>query len=174
MNRGKGAAVRTGMLAANGRTIAFVDADLAYPPEQVRTLLAAIEDGWDVAVGNRFDPRSRVAGRTAARFLIGRLFNALTATVLLGQWRDTQCGAKAFRADVARELFPRTRLDGFAIDVEILHLVEKLGFSLTEVPVTVDAVQGSTVGIRSGWRALRDLLRVRAWSRRGEYDRAGA
>ena len=170
VNRGKGAAVRTGVLAARGRTVVFLDADLAYPPSQARVLLEAIEDGWDVAVGNRFDPQSVIAGRTMVRYLLGRLFNALTAAVLLGQYRDTQCGCKAFRSDVGRSLFARTKLDGFAIDVEILHLIERDGLSLREVPVTLDEVQGSTVSTASSARALRDLLRVRRWSRRGEYD----
>lgn len=170
VNRGKGAAIRTGVLAANGRTIAFLDADLAYPPAQARALLEAVEDGWDVAVGNRFDPASVIAGRTAARYLFGRLFNAVTAAVLLGQYRDTQCGCKAFRSDVARSLFSRTRLDGFAIDVEVLHLVERDGLSLLEVPVTLAEVQGSTVGARSSLRALRDVLKVRRWSQLGVYD----
>lgn len=169
-NRGKGAAVRTGVLAARGRTVAFLDADLAYPPAQARVLLDAIEDGWDVAVGNRFDPDSVIAGRTVVRYVLGRLFNALTAAVLLGQYRDTQCGCKAFRSDVARSLFSRTKLDGFAIDVEVLHLIERDGLSLREVPVTLDAVQGSTVSTMSSARALGDLLRVRRWSRSGEYD----
>jgi dolichyl-phosphate beta-glucosyltransferase len=169
-NRGKGAAVRTGMLAASGRTVAFLDADLAYPPQQARVLLEAVEGGWDVAVGNRFDPASSIAGRTAVRFVLGRLFNLLTAAVLLGQYRDTQCGCKAFRSDVARSVFGRARLDGFAFDVEVLHLVERDGLSLKEVPVTLDAVQGSTVGAASSLRALRDIWRVRAWSRKGNYD----
>ncbi|HVM54209.1 MAG TPA: glycosyltransferase [Acidimicrobiales bacterium] len=171
INRGKGAAVRTGMLAARGRTVAFLDADLAYPPSQVRVLVAAIEDGWDVAVGNRFDRDSVVEGRSVLRYLVGRIFNAVTAAVLLGQYRDTQCGCKAFRSDVARALFPRTRLDGFAFDVEVLHLVERDGLSLVEVPVTLRETGGSTVRIvRSSLEMLRDLLRVRRWSRRGEYD----
>ena len=170
VNRGKGAAVRTGVLAARGRTVAFLDADLAYPPAQARVLLDAIEDGWDVAVGNRFDPDSVIGGRTVVRYVLGRLFNALTAAVLLGQYRDTQCGCKAFRSDVARSLFSRTKLDGFAIDVEVLHLIERDGLSLREVPVTLDAVQGSTVSTVSSARALGDLLRVRRWSRSGEYD----
>jgi putative flippase GtrA len=169
-NRGKGAAVRTGMLAASGRTVAFLDADLAYPPQQARVLLEAIEDGWDVAVGNRFDSRSSIAGRTVVRYVFGRLFNVLTAAVLLGQYRDTQCGCKAFRSDVARSVFGRTRLEGFAFDVEVLHLVERDGLSLKEVPVTLDAVQGSTVGAASSLRALRDIWRVRGWSRKGNYD----
>ena len=172
VNRGKGAAVRTGVLAARGRTVAFMDADLAYPPAQARVLLEAIEDGWDVAVGNRFDPQSVIAGRTVVRYVLGRLFNALTAAVLLGQYRDTQCGCKGFRSDVARSLFSRTKLDGFAIDVEVLHLIERDGLSLREVPVTLDAVQGSTVSTVSSARALGDLLRVRRWSRTGEYDRS--
>jgi putative flippase GtrA len=170
VNRGKGAAVRTGMLAARGRAVAFLDADLAYPPEQARVLVEAIEDGWDVAVGNRFDAASTVAGRTVVRLVLGRLFNLLTAAVLLGQYRDTQCGCKAFRSDVARSVFARTRLEGFAMDVEVLHLVERDQLSLKEVPVTLVEVQGSTVGTASSMRALRDLLRVRAWSRKGVYD----
>jgi hypothetical protein len=102
--------------------------------------------------------------------VLGRLFNLFTAAVLLGQYRDTQCGCKAFRSDVGRSVFGRARLDGFAFDVEVLHLVERDGLSLKEVPVTLDAVQGSTVGAASSLRALRDIWRVRAWSRKGSYD----
>jgi dolichyl-phosphate beta-glucosyltransferase len=171
VNRGKGAAVRTGVLAATGRTIAFLDADLAYPPSQARVLLAAVEDGWDVAVGNRFDRASVVEGRSKLRFFVGRVFNAVTAAVLLGQYRDTQCGCKAFRSDVARGLFSRARLEGFAFDVEILHLVEREGLSLLEVPVTLHETGGSTVRVvRSSADMLRDILRVRRWSHQGLYD----
>jgi putative flippase GtrA len=170
-NRGKGAAVRTGMLAARGRTIAFLDADLAYPPAQARVLLDAVEDGWDVAVGNRFDRASAVEGRSVLRYVVGRVFNVVTAAVLLGQYRDTQCGCKAFRSDVARSLFSRTRLDGFAFDVEVLHLVERDQLSLLEVPVTLQEVPGSSVRVmRSSAEMLRDLLRVRRWSHEGAYD----
>jgi dolichyl-phosphate beta-glucosyltransferase len=175
VNRGKGAAVRSGVLAADGRTVAFLDADLAYPPAQVRPLLAAIEEGWDVAVGDRFHPASVVEGRTRVRFVAGRLFNLLTVTVLLGQYRDTQCGCKAFRSDVARSLFERARLDGFAFDVEVLHLVERDRLSLLEVPVTLTETGGSSVRlVRATFEMLRDLLRVRRWSAEGAYDRPAA
>lgn len=171
-NRGKGAAVRRGAMAARGRTVAFVDADLAYPPEQVLALLEAIEAGWDVVVGSRRHPQSVEVARTPAlRSVSGRLFNLLTVIVLLGHYRDTQCGCKAFRADVARTVFSRTRVDGFAFDVEVFHLVERYRLSLTEIPVTLVASEGSTV--RVGIDALRmvgDLLRVRRWSGRGLYD----
>jgi dolichyl-phosphate beta-glucosyltransferase len=174
-NRGKGAAVRTGVLAATGRTVVFVDADLAYPPEQVRVLLDAVEGGWDVAVGNRFDRQSVIEGRSVLRLVVGRVFNAVTAAVLLGQYRDTQCGCKAFRSDVARSIFGRARLDGFAFDVEILHIVEREAFSLVEVPVVLHESPGSTVRIfGSSFEMLRDLLRIRRWSRKGVYDHVAA
>lgn len=172
VNRGKGAAVREGVLAACGRTVAFVDADLAYPPEQLLLLLAEVEGGWDVAVGSRRLPDSSdQAGTSALRAVSGRAFNVLTAVVLLGRYRDTQCGCKAMRADVARLIFSRTRLDGFAFDVELFHLVERYRLSLIEVPVTLVEAAGSTV--RVGVDALQmvaDLLRVRRWSGQGWYD----
>jgi putative flippase GtrA len=173
-NRGKGAAVRAGMLAASGRTVAFTDADLAYPPGLLRDLLVAVEDGWDVAVGSRWHRDSRALARPSLlRRVSSRLFNLLTATVLLGQYRDTQCGCKAFRSDVARLLFGHTRLDGFAFDVEVLHLVERYRLSLTEVPVQVTDGGSSTVRVASAaLRMIRDLFRIRRWGSEGAYERA--
>jgi dolichyl-phosphate beta-glucosyltransferase len=173
-NQGKGAAVRAGMLAATGRTVAFTDADLAYPPSLLRDLLAEVEDGWDVAVGSRWHRDSRALARPSlVRRVSSRLFNLLTATVLLGQYRDTQCGCKAFRSDVARLLFGHTRLDGFAFDVEVLHLVERYRLSLTEVPVQVTDGGSSTVRVASAaLRMIRDLFRIRRWGSEGAYERA--
>ncbi|MBW3575287.1 MAG: glycosyltransferase [Actinobacteria bacterium] len=175
-NRGKGAAVREGVLAAHGRTIAFVDADLAYPPEQVLSLLREVEAGWDVVVGSRRHVDSvDVVRPSLVRSLSGRLFNLLTAVVLLGRYRDTQCGCKAFRSDVAALIFSRARIDGFAFDVEVFHLVERYRLSLTEIPVVLEAAAGSTV--RVGVEAVRmvgDLFRVRRWSARGAYDLTSA
>jgi dolichyl-phosphate beta-glucosyltransferase len=171
-NQGKGAAVRAGMLAATGRTIAFTDVDLAYAPEQLRPLLAAVEAGWDVAVGNRWHPDSEAVARASIlRQASSRMFNLLTATVLLGHYRDTQCGCKAFRADVARIIFGRTRLDGFAFDVEVLHLVERYRLSLTEVPVQVADGGPSTVRVAAAAAGMvRDLFRVRRWGSEGAYE----
>ncbi len=172
VNRGKGAAVRAGMLAATGRTVAFVDADLAYPPEQVLALLAGVEEGWDVVVGSRRHRDSiDVARPGLVREVSGRLFNLVTAVVLLGRYRDTQCGCKAFRSDMARLVFSHTRLDGFAFDVEVFHLVERYRLSLTEIPVTLVSSHGSTVRVGADALAMvRDLFRLRRWSGRGVYD----
>ncbi|MDQ6909579.1 MAG: glycosyltransferase [Actinomycetota bacterium] len=171
-NRGKGAAVRAGMLAAQGRTVAFTDADLSYAPDQILRLLAEVEAGWDVVVGSRkhIETNVLVRGRRV-RELSGRVFNLLTLGVLRGQYRDTQCGLKAFRSDVARRLFSRSRVDGFAFDVELFHLIERYRLSLLEVPVHLVNSKTSTVQVRAeGVRMIRDLFRVRRWASEGAYD----
>lgn len=175
VNRGKGAAVRAGMLAARGRTVAFTDADLAYPPEQLLGLLAKVEEGWDVVVGSRKHVGTTTLVRARrVRALTSRAFNLLTELVLLGQYRDTQCGLKAFRSDVARLIFSRTRVDRFAFDVEVFHLAERYRLSLAEVPVTLanTATSSIRVGIDAA-RMLADLWRIRRWAGQGAYDLQG-
>ncbi|NLV55367.1 MAG: glycosyltransferase [Acidimicrobiales bacterium] len=174
-NRGKGAAVRAGVAVATGRTIAFTDADLSYPPAQIERLLVAVEDGWDVVVGSRThtDTATLVRARRV-RELGGRLVNLCTHAVLLGAYRDTQCGLKAFRSDVARSLFARSRIDGFAFDVELFHLAERDGLSVREVPVEVAHADRSSVrAVRDGLRLVRDLGRIVAHGRAGHYDPTG-
>ncbi len=171
VNSGKGAAVRAGVAAATGSTIAFTDADLAYSPAQIADLMTLVEDGYDMVVGSRrhTDTRTLVAaGRI--REAGGRLVNLATHALLLGQYHDTQCGLKAFRADAARALFDASRLDGFAFDVELFHLAERWRLPLAEVPVEVEHSDRSTVSVLSdGLRLVADLIRVRQASRRGDY-----
>lgn len=171
-NRGKGAAVRAGMLAAHGRTIVFTDADLAYPPEQIGTVSAAVEAGADVVIGSRrhVDTTTLVRARRL-REVTGRLFNLVTFVVLLGRYRDTQCGLKGFQYDAARMLFSRTRIDGFAFDVEVLHLAERYRLALREVPVELANTTESSVRVgRDSLRMLWDVLRIRRLAARGAYD----
>ena len=175
-NRGKGAAVRAGVAVANGRTVVFTDADLAYGPTQAAALVHKVEEGYDVVVGSRrhTDTTTLVrAGRL--REVGGRLVNLTTHALLLGQYRDTQCGLKAFRSDVARPLFEASTLDGFAFDVELFHLVERWRLSLAEVPVEVENSERSTVQLlRDGIRLVVDLIRVRQRARNGDYPEAPA
>jgi putative flippase GtrA len=175
-NQGKGAAVRAGMLAAEGRAVAFTDADLSYPPEQLLGFLAAIEDGWDVAVGSsQHEATMTVVRAGRLREVGGRIVNVFTGIVLLGRYRDTQCGLKAMRSDVAELVFSRTHIDGFAFDVELFHLVERYRLTLTEVPVQVVNSSRSTVHVvRDAARLVRDLFRVRAFARLGDYELDGA
>jgi len=172
VNLGKGAAVRTGVLAARGRAIAFTDADLAYSPDQLLGLLEEVEAGWDVVVGSRrhTDTTTLVRARRL-REIGGRGINLLTRVVLLGQYRDTQCGLKAFRSDAARLVFSHCRVDGFAFDVEVFHLVERYHLSLTEVPVRVENSTRSTVRVaRDAARLVRDLFGIRRRAAQGVYD----
>jgi dolichyl-phosphate beta-glucosyltransferase len=172
VNRGKGAAVRTGVLIANGRSIVFTDSDLSYTPDQIPRLVELVEQGWDVVVGSRrhTDTTTLVrAGRV--REIGGRAINLLTRAVLLGHYRDTQCGLKTFRSDAARLIFSHSMVNGFAFDVEVFHLVERYHLSLTEVPVRIENSPRSTVRVvRDAVRLVRDLFRVRRWSVEGRYD----
>ncbi len=174
VNRGKGAAVRAGMLAARGRTVAFTDADLSYAPDHLLDLLTPIEAGWDVVVGSRrHDDTTTLVRARRLREIGGRAINLLTRIVLLGKYRDTQCGLKAFRSDVAKVIFGHSRIDGFAFDVEVFHLVEAYQLSLSEVPVRVVNSSRSTVHVVwDALRTIRDLFLVRSWARRGGYDLA--
>jgi dolichyl-phosphate beta-glucosyltransferase len=159
------------MVVASGRTIGFTDADLAYAPAQLVRLLTDVEDGWDVVVGSRrhTDTTTLVAARRL-REIGGRAINLLTFAVLLGQYRDTQCGLKAMRSDIARLLFAHTQVDGFAFDIELFHLVERYQLSLLEVPVSVENSTRSTVHVvRDAVRLVRDLFRIRWWSKQGRY-----
>lgn len=170
-NRGKGAALREGVQVASGRTVAFTDADLAYAPAQLARLLAAVEEGHDMVVGSRRHAGSSDVVRAGRlRQAGGRLVNLATHALLLGQYHDTQCGLKAFRADTARDLFDASRLDGFAFDVELFHLAERWRLPLAEVPVEVEHSDRSTVSVvGDGLRLVADLIRVRQAARRGDY-----
>lgn len=173
-NSGKGAAIRRGVAAASGRTIAFTDADLAYSPDQVATLALAVEDGWDVVLGSRHIPGAVAeVPATWSRRMGGLAINRCVQLVVPGHL-DTQCGLKAFRADVARVLFADGRIDGFGFDVEIVALAERHGLSIATVPVRVVNSRGSSVRVvRDGIGLLVDLVRIAWWLRRDAYVRPG-
>ncbi len=170
-NLGKGGAVREGMRAARGRSRVFLDADLAYGPDEVIRIMGELENGWDVVVGSRRN--SRLVTQTSAglvRDVGGRLVNMATTVLLLGQYRDTQAGCKGFRSDVAELIFSKTQLNGFSFDIEIFHLVERWRLTLKEIPMSVAETDASTVNLVSDTiQLLADLGRIRRWSARGVY-----
>lgn len=134
-HRGKGAAVRDGVLASCGGLVLVTDADLSTPIEEVDLLVAALER-CEVAIGSRNVAGARVAVRQRLdRRLMGRVFNLLVRALLLPGLHDTQCGVKLFRRDVAVAVFRRCRSDGFAFDVEALSLARQLGHRVAEVAV---------------------------------------
>lgn len=161
-NRGKGAAVRAGVLAARGRRVLFSDADLATPIEELGKLAARLDDGYDVAIASR-----AVAGadirvhQQAAREFMGRTFNVIVRALLLGGISDTQCGFKLFTRAAAHDLFSRATVDGFAFDVEVL-LLARGRYRVAEVPVVWRHVEESKVSPGTdAARMLVDVIRLR-------------
>jgi len=161
-NLGKGAAVRTGVRNAGGRLVLFDDADGATPIGELARLREAIDAGAQVAIGSRAFPgqESRVE-RRLIRFVMGRVFAFVVNRWAVTGIADTQCGFKLFRGSVARHIFALQRLDGFAFDVEMLHLAQVLGYRVAEVPIHWAHVPGSKVSLAAdSLRMLWDVLRT--------------
>ncbi|NLZ00361.1 MAG: glycosyltransferase family 2 protein [Pirellulaceae bacterium] len=164
-NRGKGAAVRTGALAAAGRCVLFADADGATPIEEERRLRSLIESGADLAVGSRRIAGDVVCQRHAIRRLVGAAFARLAQTALRVSVSDPQCGFKMFRREVAQELFSRSREDGYYFDLELLILAERLGYRAAEAPIQWSEQPGSRLSFSAAlggmWGAFRRLRGLR-------------
>lgn len=171
-NKGKGAAVRAGVLASRGRAVIFTDADLAYPAALVATILDEVERGWDVVVGSRrHQETTTLVKARLLRELGGRLVNWLTHLVLLGHFRDTQSGIKGFRGEIGRVIFERTHIDGFAFDVEVFLISEQDRLSLTEVPVKVENRTSSSVRLIVDTALFfLDLVKIRRAAGWGWYE----
>jgi dolichyl-phosphate beta-glucosyltransferase len=157
---GKGAAVRSGVAAAQGDAIVFMDADLATDLSALPRLLLALR-GADVAIGSRTAPGAVVTGRSPARRVLHRGFGMHARHVAGISASDPQCGFKGFRNDAAKILFPMSRLNGFGFDVEILLLADKLGYRIVEIPVHWHAVEGSHVRARDPIAMLLELVCMR-------------
>jgi dolichyl-phosphate beta-glucosyltransferase len=162
-NRGKGYAVRHGMLDAEGEWILYTDADLSSPIEELQKLSsAAAAQNAVIAIGSRAVDRSLVAvHQSAFREYSGRFFNLVMRTVTGLPFHDTQCGFKLYRADAAKEVFSRQEQDGFSFDVEDLVIAKKLGLRAVEVPVRWSNVEGTKVTMGQGIRSFTDLLQIR-------------
>jgi dolichyl-phosphate beta-glucosyltransferase len=165
-NRGKGFAVRTGMLAARGELVVFTDADGSYPPSDLDRIMAALAQA-PVAIGTRAGNASGPVARRAA----SRVFNMAIRGALGLPFADTQSGLKGFRRAAAQRIFRQALVDGFAFDVEVLWLARQLGLEVTEVGVQAMERQGSKVQMVAD--ALEMLGEV--WTvRRARISRAGA
>ena len=171
-HRGKGWAVKNGMLAAEGEYRLLSDADLSVPIEQVERLLPLFEPqdsggaGADIVLGSREAPGAVRIGEPARRHLMGRFFNFLVGRLVVPDLADTQCGFKCFRGETAEDLFPRLTLDGFAFDVELLHLARKRRLTYSEVGVDWYYQSQSKVRpIQDSLAMTLDLLKIR-WRHR--------
>ncbi len=180
-HRGKGYTVRTGMLAARGHIVLFSDADLSTPIEDVEKLMPWFERGFDIVIGSREGIGAQRIQEPFYRHVMGRVFNLVVQLLTVRGIQDTQCGFKAFRDDVARDIFSRLQLYGenaqrvqngmvTAFDVEALFVARKAGYRIKEVPVEWRYGTETKVNpLKDSWRNFRDVVLVRWNDLRGRY-----
>ncbi|HEX6184343.1 MAG TPA: dolichyl-phosphate beta-glucosyltransferase [Pyrinomonadaceae bacterium] len=175
-NRGKGHAVRTGLLAARHTVAAFFDADLSMPVTETPKLVEPIRSGqYDVVFGSRaLDRRLIGTHQPWTREQSGRFFNVVMRMLTGLPFKDTQCGFKAFRMDVCRPVVEGALIDRFGFDVELLFIAHRAGLRMLEYPVRWDDVEGGSVSFKSGLQGFAELNEVRRNAARGLYDAAVA
>jgi dolichyl-phosphate beta-glucosyltransferase len=164
-HRGKGFAVRTGMLRARGELVFYMDADLSVPLREVDAFVThfAAHPEIDLLLGNRQHADSRITlAQSWLRRTMGQTFNRILRFAALAPAHDTQCGFKGFRRQAAQAIFARQRLDGFAFDVEVLLLAERLGFQIADHPVEwINSPESKVRIVSDSLKMLRDAVRVR-------------
>jgi glycosyltransferase involved in cell wall biosynthesis len=169
--RGKGRAVRLGMLAATGGYRFMCDADLSMPIAEVNRFVPPALPELDVAIGSREVQGAARYDEPLHRHLGGRLINLMIRLLILPPLQDTQCGFKCFRAAVAEDLFRRQTLQGWSFDIEVLFLAYHRGYRVVEIPVDWYYRSESKVSaVRDALRMLGDIFRIRDNARRGLYD----
>jgi dolichyl-phosphate beta-glucosyltransferase len=170
-NRGKGFAVRHGMLEARGDWCLFSDADLSTPIGELDKLWGALQrERAEIAIGSRALDRSLIGiHQPGLREAAGKFFNAVMRLTIGLPIADTQCGFKLFRGDVAKQVFSLQALERFGFDVEILYIAVRHGYKIAEVPVRWNHAEGSKVGMLTGLQAFAELAQVRINAARGRY-----
>ncbi len=173
-NRGKGYSVRNGMLHARGDVLLFSDADLSSPIAEADKLFAAIAAGADVAIGSRWlKAELQTRRQPLLRQFLGRVFNLALRLILRLNFRDTQCGFKAFTRQAAGAIFPLQQVERWGFDPEILYLARKFGFRVEEVAVQWGHRDGTRINpLKDGVRMFVEVVRVRWNAISGKY--AGA
>lgn len=167
VNRGKGHAVRIGILASRGDRVLMCDADNATPIEQVDLLHAALDRGACAAIGSRALPQSQLEVRqTPLREICGRIGNALIQLVAVPGIQDTQCGFKLYDGPRGRLVFQLARVDGWCSDAEVLHLFHRLGLEVAEIPVRWSDQEGSKLRASGYLAGLLELGRIRRYHHR--------
>lgn len=165
---GKGYAVRKGMLASKGDLVLMADADTSTPIMELDGFLESIEQ-YDIVIGSREHKESDVKKKLISRVILGNIGNMLLRLFIIKDIRDTQCGFKLFRGEVARRLFRMSRIDGFGFDFEIIFLAQKYGYKILEAPVRWTFCEGTKVTWGSHFTTLGELLRIVLNNLAGRY-----
>lgn len=169
---GKGAAIKTGVSQGRGQYLVLSDTDLSVPIEEIVKFLPPALNGYDVAIASREAPGAERIDEPYYRHLMGRVYNLLVRLAAVPGIQDTQCGFKAFRREVARQVFPLQTIEGWGFDVEVLFIARRLGYQIVEIPVRWYYGRESKVKpVKDTLCMVRDLLQVRRNARQGLYDR---
>lgn len=170
-NKGKGAAVRKGMMLAQGKYLLFMDADNSTKINEIEKFLLKIKEGYQIAIGSR-DLKESILNppQPTIRRILGKIFRLL-AHLICGTWqiKDSQCGFKLFTKKAGKEIFPCSKIDGFAFDVEILVIAQKKGYKIIELPVWWENKSGSKVKGKKLLKMLPDLFKIRYYIWKGIY-----
>lgn len=171
-NSGKGYAVRKGILSSRGNLLLICDADMSTPIEELEKLVPFIQSDYDIAIGSRGLRDSCILRRQPwYREGMGKIFNVFVRMLVIGGIKDTQCGFKLFKGDIARALFNKACIDGFSFDAEVLYLAKKAGYKIKEAPVQWMNSPFSRVEIMSDpLNMFFELLKIRANALTGKYN----
>ncbi|MEE2700954.1 MAG: dolichyl-phosphate beta-glucosyltransferase [Chloroflexota bacterium] len=171
-HRGKGGAVRAGMLQAQGEYRFLCDADLSMPIEQIERFLPPQLEGFEIALGSREVFGARRIDEPSRRHIMGRIFNWLVRALAVRGIGDTQCGFKCFQREAVEVLFSRQETNGFAFDIEVLFLAQKMEMRLVEVPIDWYHMSQSKVRpMRDAFAMTKDILGVRRRASTGQYGK---
>lgn len=169
--KGKGAAVKKGILAASGEFRFMCDADLSMPVSEINRFLPPTLENFDIAIASREAPGAVRYNEPAYRHLVGRIFNSLIRVLALPELNDTQCGFKCFRAAVAEDLFPRMTITGWSFDVEILYIALKRGYQIVEIPIPWDYNPHSQISVfGDSLQMALDIFKIRMGNRNTKYE----
>lgn len=172
-NAGKGAALKKGVMDAKMSLILISDADMSTPIEEVEKLLRFVREGYDIAIGSRALPGADIAVRQPwYREYMGKGFNLIVRTLLMGGIRDTQCGFKLYKANAAKKIFALSRLKGYSFDPEVLFIARNAGYSIKEVPVKwLNSPESKVRLLRDPADMFLGILRIRLNRILGRYGR---
>jgi len=169
--KGKGAAVQRGMLAAKGDYRFMCDADLSMPANEITKFIPPTLQDFDIAIASREAKGAVRYDEPSYRHLGGRGINFIIQTLILPGLNDTQCGFKCFQAEVAEDIFSRQTLHGWSFDIELLYIARRHGYHIVEIPIHWHHFSDSKVSaLRDAFGMIRDIFRIHANARRGLYD----
>lgn len=171
VNEGKGKSVKDGVILSKGENILFTDADLSAPMTNLDYMLEEIRKGYDIVIASREVEGALIKKRPLHRKIMGRIFNIIISILGFNGIRDTQCGFKLFKSQVAKDIFSKSRINGYAFDVEILHIAEMKGYKIKEYPVLwIDRLDSRMKIIRDAIKMLKEVVKIKYYDKKGYYN----